>query len=200
MITNSFDPQTAAGFVRRFQNLEAEFASEKGKLMKALKDDKAALLDEAEGAGIPKKLLKLECYRRKADAKFQERRERLDTDEVDQLDLFASAVARGMGEAEDDVDTFTSLGDALTTVIDKAADAVIVNAGDKGKPSRKSTKTEDRVAARAKAVGKTPADPSQTDIDVMAKEATERDFAEADPDVVRAMDQTTAERISEPAE
>ena len=97
MMTNSYKPDEAAAFVRRFMKLEADFQSEKGTLMQALKEDKETLMEQAEAAGVPKKILKLEIERRKGDAKIREKYERLDTDERDQLDLFSSAVARGMG-------------------------------------------------------------------------------------------------------
>lgn len=200
MMTNHYKPDESAAFVKRFLKLEADFQSEKGTLMQALKEDKETLMEQAEAAGVPKKILKLEIERRKGDAKIREKYERLDTDERDQLDLFSSAVARGMGDDTEwqPFEVGRPVGELVNEVVEKAAEAKA--SADKPKAPRKSTKTEDRVAARAKAVGKTPADPSQTDIDVMAKEATERDLAEADPDVVRAMDKTTAERISEPAE
>ncbi|WP_226576476.1 hypothetical protein [Acuticoccus sediminis] len=205
MISNRFDPEKSAGFVSRFLKLETDFLSEKGSLMKKLKDDKEIVFEQADAEGIPRKILKLELERRKSDARYQEKVDRLDEDEIDQLDLFASAVARGLGEDEaedEDSGEWKTLGEVAAEVVEKGGDAVIVNKG--GRPAkdaakRKSTTTEDRVAKRAKAVGLAPADEGQTDIEDAAKAATERDFAEADAETERFMDTSTNDRVAEPA-
>ena len=199
MMTNSYKPDEAAAFVRRFMKLEADFQSEKGTLMQALKEDKETLMEQAEAAGVPKKILKLEIERRKGDAKIREKYERLDTDERDQLDLFSSAVARGMGDDTEwqPFEVGRPVGELVNEVVEKAAEAKA--SADKPKAPRKSTKTEDRIAQRAKAVGMAPADDGQTDIEAAAKAAAERDAAEADDETKRFMDTSTNERVAEPA-
>jgi hypothetical protein len=174
--SNGFDPEASAGFIRRLAKLEDDHASERGSLMKALKDDKEALFDEAVAAGFNKKLLKLEHARRKNEAKIQEKIDDLDEDERDQMDLFQSAVARGFGEDGE----WVSAGDAAAEVVEKA-----------GKKASTRKAKEKAVKITVEAEG-----GAQVDLEDSVRAATERDLAEADeiefPGITSGRDEVTA--------
>ncbi|RAI01136.1 hypothetical protein DLJ53_18135 [Acuticoccus sediminis] len=215
--TNRISPEMITGFLTRFENVDAEFASDHGALMKKKRDDMKVLFDEAKGAGVPKKVMQAAIKRRKKLREFDEVGEAFDIDEQSQLEMVWDAAVEGSdedwmklgheasGTSSSDGGDWKQHEAVVADVAEKGGDAVIVNKGgrvaknaakDKAKKPRNSTTTEDRIAKRAKAVGLAPANEGQTDIEDAAKAATDRDFAEADAETERFMDTSTNDRAA----
>ena len=114
---NRANAEEAASFVDKFEELEQEFASLRGKFMadaKAIRDKQKELLDDAKSQGIAKKVVKNVVKARELEARAKDLRDDLEDDDrelfVDirkalgdfaDLPLGAAAVDREDGDAED---------------------------------------------------------------------------------------------------
>lgn len=92
---NGFDKAAATAFVHRVENVHAEIATEKSKFMtrcKELHSDVTAILDEAKGAGIPKKAIRNVVKKHALEAKLEDIRDSLDGDDLDSYDQLLQAL------------------------------------------------------------------------------------------------------------
>lgn len=92
---NGFDPAIVGSFVSRYENLNGDLATKKSDFMNDCKithGDINELLNEAKGAGIPKKALKSLVKQRSLERKIEDVRNDLEGDDQDSFDQLALAM------------------------------------------------------------------------------------------------------------
>jgi uncharacterized protein (UPF0335 family) len=97
MAGNGYDAEVVGGIIQRWERLEAEFASERGRLMANLKDDKETLLDEADANGIAPKLLRAELKRRKKARELNAIGANFDADDEHKFAMLQAAAEKALG-------------------------------------------------------------------------------------------------------
>lgn len=92
---NGYDPVKAASFQERYENVLQQLGEEKSAFMLRCKDihaDAAAVLDEAKGAGIPKKAIKKVAKKHKLEFDLDAIREELEGEDLDSYDQLLQAL------------------------------------------------------------------------------------------------------------
>jgi hypothetical protein len=203
---NQYDAGSVGDFVRRWEFLDTEAKNEKRAISERLKEDRDALLDEAEAAGLPRSILK-KFFASLADIRKAARRsDELDIDGQAQFAMLLDAAKAALGPLLD-----TSLGQAAIAAIEAERPA---EPEPEKKPAKPRKTREERLAELNEAAKTVPwgappkrsrkakdaaagePDPRQADLEEAASAAAARDEAGADAEVARFMDTTTNERLA----